>query len=138
MGIDDVPETFPEFERLLDDYEGEHFAFDPGGRAVADATLDLMSTFTPIRWAPAALGRRFAYALMDDHLLAAFRYPRPAGWERALARGALRLRGRLVRLLPARRTPKYARQSSSIRSYPDGYDVDRLGTFPPTPEGDQA
>jgi len=45
MGIRDVPETWQEFARLLDDYEREHFAYDGGGRAVADATLDLFATF---------------------------------------------------------------------------------------------
>ena len=29
MGIKDVPETYAGFERLLDDYEAEHFGFDP-------------------------------------------------------------------------------------------------------------
>ena len=33
MGIRDIPETWQEFARLLDDYEREHFAFDAGGRA---------------------------------------------------------------------------------------------------------
>ena len=34
----------------------------------------------------------FAKALMDDPLLDAFRYRRPARWERGLAAAALRLR----------------------------------------------
>lgn len=44
--------------------------------------------------------------------------------------GALRLRGRAVRLLPPRRAPHYARQNPEIKGYPGGYDVGELGTFP--------
>ena len=82
------------------------------------------------RFAPRAAVTRFAKALMDDPLLDAFGYRRPAAWERSLAAGALRLRGRVVRRLPPRREPLYARQLPDIRSYPDGYEVADLGTFP--------
>ncbi len=34
------------------------------------------------------------------------------------------------RRLPPRREPLYARQLPNIRSYPRGYDVAELGTFP--------
>ncbi len=52
MNIKDIPQDYAGFERLLDDYEREHFAFDAGGRRVADSTLDLMTTFPPNSWAP--------------------------------------------------------------------------------------
>jgi hypothetical protein len=89
-----------------------------------------MATFPLNRLAPRAVMDRFAKALMDDPLLDAFHYRRPARWERGLATGALRLRGSVVRFLPARKEPLYARQLPNIRSYPQGYDVARLGTFP--------
>src|SRR6478672_170270 len=47
MNIPDLPETYEELARLMDDYEAEHFAFDPGARRVADATMALMATFHP-------------------------------------------------------------------------------------------
>ncbi|RCW40715.1 uncharacterized protein DUF2236 [Halopolyspora algeriensis] len=131
MNIRDIPATYREFCEVMDAYEAEHFRHDPGARAVADSTLELMTTFPPNNRAPAGLMRRFARALMDDALLEAFDYPRPSRAMRALSRTALRLRGRFVRFLPPRTSPKYARQSANIRSYPDGYDLDRLGTFPP-------
>jgi hypothetical protein len=68
---------------------------------------------------------------MDAPLLDAFGYRRPSRVERAVAHGALRLRGRIVRRLPPRTEPFYARQLSHVRSYPDGYEVARLGTFAP-------
>jgi len=131
MGIKDIPATDQQFAAFLDSYEREHFGFDEGALAVSEATLQLMATFPLNRLAPRAVMDRFAKALMDDPLLDAFHYRRPARWERALATGALRLRALTVRFLPARKEPLYARQLANIRSYPQGYDVARLGTFPP-------
>jgi hypothetical protein len=131
MGIKDIPQTHQQFAAFLDQYEREHFAFDEGALAVSEATLGLMATFSPNRFAPRAAVDWFAKALMDDPLLDAFRYRRPSRWERGLASGALRLRAAVVRFLPARKEPLFARQLPNIRSYPNGYDVARLGTFPP-------
>lgn len=128
MAIQDVPETFEEFERLMDDYEAEHFAFDPGARRVADVTLGLVTTFYPRPFAKAV--ELFSRALMDEPLLRAFRYDVPHPVVVRLARGALKGRGRLLRLAPARRTPKTVHDFSFVRSYPDGFDLARLGTFP--------
>ncbi|MBU7600782.1 DUF2236 domain-containing protein [Streptomyces sp. P38-E01] len=129
MGIREVPEDYEGFARFLDEYETAHFGYDEGGRAVSDATLDLMASWYPKPLAPFA--RRAALALMDEPLLRAFDYRTPPGWLRRTARGALRLRGRAVRLaLPPRRRPHYARQKSQIRGYPNGYALAELGTFP--------
>ncbi|MEV0947047.1 oxygenase MpaB family protein [Rhodococcus sp. NPDC049939] len=132
MGIKQIPETFEAFEKFLDDYEREHFLFDEGARAVADSTLDLLCTFPPNNFAPAALIKRFSRAIMDDALLDAFAYPRPSPLVRRLARGALKARARLIRFYPVRTVPKFARDLPNIRSYPAGYEVEKLGTFPRT------
>ena len=128
MGITGTPEDYDGFARLLDVYEAEHFAFDEGARRVADSTLELFTTFYPRPLRPAM--RVFARAIMDDHLLRAFRYDKPPATVRALAHASLRWRGRFVRLLPPRRTPSYAGTSHRVRSYPGGFMVERLGTFP--------
>lgn len=128
MGIRDLPETYAGFARLLDDYEAARFAYDEGARRVADATLGLLCSFYP---RPARrLVRAFALSIMDDHLRDAFRYTPPPQVVVRASRTALRLRGRLERLLPARRKPKRVRNLRIIRSYPNGFDVDHLGTFP--------
>jgi hypothetical protein len=132
MGIKQIPETFEAFEKFLDDYERDHFLFDRGGRAVADSTLELLCTFPPNNLAPAALIKRFSWALMDDPLLVAFAYRRPSRLARTLSRGALKARARLVRFYPVRTEPKFARDLPNIRSYPTGYEVEKLGTFPRT------
>ncbi|MFE2936188.1 oxygenase MpaB family protein [Streptomyces sp. NPDC059278] len=128
MGIKELPQRYEDFERVLDTYEAEHFGWDEGGRRVADATLDLMSSWYPRPLAPAA--RKVALALLDDPLLRSFRYERPSAAARKLTHGALKLRARAVRLLPPRSTPHYARQNPEIKGYPDGYEVSGLGTFP--------
>jgi hypothetical protein len=130
MAIKDLPQDFAGFERLLDDYEREHFAFDPGGRRVADSTLDLMTTFPPNSYAPKWVVKRFAFSLMDEPLLRAFRYPIPTRFERAFFRGAMRVRARLLRFFPARSQPKWVSQYGYYRTYPAGYEIDHLGTFP--------
>ncbi len=128
MNIRDMPATHREFTDVLDAYEAEHFGHDPGGRAVADATLALMRTYPPHCYAPARLVRRFALSLMDEELVRVFGYEQPSPPMRALSRGALRLRGRVVRFLPPRIRPY---ELPGTRSYPDGYDIRRIGTFPP-------
>jgi hypothetical protein len=128
MGIKDVPDTYEGFEELMDAYEAQHFGFDEGGRRVADSTMRLMQTFYP------SLAARpmevFSRALMDDPLLAAFGYRRPPRAVVAASRAALRLRGRVLARLPARRTPLTTADMPRIRSYPHGYDIEELGTFP--------
>ena len=130
MGIRDIPATYQELAAYLDAYETERFAQNLGGRAVADAALELFTKFPPTHRLPAALIRRFALGLMDDPLRTALGYPRLHRGEQLIYPAAVRLRGRLVRLLPPRIEPLFARARSEIRGYPDGYSVAQLGTFP--------
>ena len=131
MGIRDIPRTWQAFARLLDAYEREHFAFDAGARDVAEATLALFGTFPPNQRLPEPVVRRISLAVMDEALLDAFAFRRPNPVVRRLVRGGLRARGRVVRLLPPRRDQYFARMLPQIRTYPDGYRVADLGTFPP-------
>ncbi|MFE0190026.1 oxygenase MpaB family protein [Streptomyces sp. NPDC059008] len=127
MGIAELPQTYEDFERCLDAYEAAHFGWDEGARRVSDATLDLMAGwYGPL--APVVRGA--SKALLDDTLLAAFRYDRPKPAVQKAVRGALKLRAKAVRLLPPRRTPHYARQNPEIKGYPNGFRVAELGTFP--------
>lgn len=128
LGIKDIPETYEEFEACLDAYEEARFAWDEGARRVSDATLDLMTSWYPRPLAP--LLRASTLALLDEPLLSAFRYEPPGAAIRALVRKAVRARGRLVRLLPPRRAPHFARQNREIKGYPDGYRIAELGTRP--------
>ncbi|CAM5350490.1 peptidase [Streptomyces avidinii] len=128
LGITDIPDSYEEFEATLNAYEEARFGWDEGGREVADATIELMASWYPAPLAPAV--RRGGLALLDEPLLDAFRYAAPRPGVRRLVRGALRLRGRAVRLLPPRAAPHYARQNPEVKSARGGYDVGELGTFP--------
>jgi hypothetical protein len=89
-----------------------------------------MTTFPPNQWVPKSAVKRFAYAVMDDRLLDALGYPRPGHAMRAASKAALKARASLVRMLPPRTAPVRSRDLPNIRSYPNGYDVRDLGTFP--------
>ncbi|OBA74629.1 oxygenase MpaB family protein [Gordonia sp. 852002-10350_SCH5691597] len=131
MGIKDIPDTYAEFESLMDSYERQHFDFREGSRAVADSTLDLLTTFMPYRLLPAPLVRRLARALMDEPLLDAFGYPHPTRAERVLVTAGLKARGLAIRYFATPRTePVFGIDTAEVRGYPNGYRVDDLGTFP--------
>ena len=132
MNIKDIPATWQEFGELMDAYERDNFGYDEGAVAVSEATLALMATFPPNDKGPKRAVRRSALALMDDALLAAFRYDAPTRAERVLYRGAIRARARLLRHVPARKEPVYFRDLPQVRSYPDGYEIPELGTFADT------
>jgi hypothetical protein len=143
MGIRDIPQTWQAFARHLDAYERAHFGFDAGARDVAESTLALLATFPPNHRLPARVVRRISLATMDGPLLDAFGFPRPPRAVRTLVRSGLKARGRVVRFLPPRHEPTYARQLPQVRSYPSGYAVADLGTFPggcpvPHPRGKPA
>ena len=130
MNIKDLPATWQEFGELTDAYEREHFGYDEGAVAVSEATLALMATFPPNDKGPRRLMRRSALALMDDDLLSAFRYDAPTRVEQVLYRGAIKARAALLRHVPARREPVHFADLPQVRSYPDGYEIAALGTFP--------
>lgn len=131
MGIQEIPETYDAFVSLLDGYEARHFAFDARSRAVADSTLELLATFSPSHLAPKKLVNLFARTLMEDALLDAFHYARPSTLSRTVFRLALKARGKFVRyVLSPRSEPLFGRGRSNIRSYPNEYTVEQLGTFP--------
>ncbi|GAA4406210.1 oxygenase MpaB family protein [Tsukamurella soli] len=129
MGIRDIPHTYGDFARLLDDYEAAEFAFDRGARAVADSTLRLFATFYP--GVPEPIARTAAQALMDPALLGAFHYPEPGARVRRLVEGGLRARSAVVARLPRRRRPKTTESLHRIRSYSGGAELTAMGTFAP-------
>ena len=107
MGIREIPETWQAFARAMDAYERKHFGVDDGARRVAESTLTLVATFPPNGRLPAALVRRISFAMMDGPLLDAFGFPHPSRVLRALVRGGLKGRGRVVRFLPPRSEPLF-------------------------------
>ncbi|MFI8873911.1 oxygenase MpaB family protein [Streptomyces sp. NPDC055243] len=123
MDIDHAPTTYAGFEKLLDDYEAEMFAYDPANRRVANATFRVMASWYPRPVRPVVA--RFTLALLDEPLLRALGFRTQAHWVRIAAERAVRARSTFVRLLPAR--PRRRPALPKPRSYPFGYTLDDLG-----------
>ncbi len=128
MGIKNIPDTYAAFEQFSRDYERDHFAYTEPNRRVADATIRVFLNWYPALIRPLVL--QGIYALMDDPLREAFRYPKPANWVIGLTRGGLRLAAKFIRLLPPRRKP-YLRSKAPNLTYPSGYTVEGLGATDP-------
>jgi hypothetical protein len=128
MGIRDVPASYEAFAELMDAYEEQNFAFDAGARRVADSTMDLLASFHPRPAKPVI--DLFSRTLMDPPLLEAFGFDDPGDLARLVSRAALRARARVVAVLPPRRRPHLVRDTSRIRSYPGGFSIPQMGTFP--------
>lgn len=125
MGIRDMPESFDAFDAFNRAFEKAQFRYAPENEAIAVATRNLMLSWVLPRplW---RLGAPFVHALIDDGLLAAVGLPPAPKVLQALVRGSVRLRGRLIRLLPPRRKPHHLTQLPN-RTYSKGYRVEELG-----------
>lgn len=129
MGIADIPGGLAEMAAYNEAYEAERFRFAPTNRRIGAATRDLLLGFyLPGRLVP--LGRPAVHAFLDERLREAMGFPPAPTWLGRALRGALRLRARLLRRLPPRRTPRHLTRVPRP-TYPEGYVIERLGTFRP-------
>jgi hypothetical protein len=131
MGIKDIPETYEEFEHFSQEYERKYFTYHESNARIGAATRDLFASWFPKFLTPVV--RRSIHALLDDALITAFGFPRAGNFLRWLMASSLRLRGRLLRLLPPRRKAHFITHDP-IRSYPHGYSVEKLGPEENTPQ----
>jgi hypothetical protein len=124
MGITDIPPSYDAFEQWARDYERTQFRFTESNQRVGASTRDLFASWVPRIFTPVV--RYGIYAMLDDAMISAFGFPRPLPLTRPLARGALKLRGHMIRFLPPRRKPNYF-TDGRIRSHPEGYEISALG-----------
>jgi len=127
MGIKDIPDDLETFELFNCTYEARRFRYAQSNALIGQKTLDLLLGFyLPRRLIP--LGRPSARALMDPPLLDAMGFAPAPRWLKQAVPAALKLRARLLRLLPKRRRPHLL---THVRrpTYPDGYRIEDLGTF---------
>jgi hypothetical protein len=129
MHIRAIPEEVTEFEGFNLNYERRNFGYTEGGHLVASATRDMV-----LGWALPRPLRQFGapavHSLLDDHLLDSLGFPKPPPVLRRLVRQTLRTRSKLTGLLPERRNPSL-QTARRHGSYPNGYQIERLGP----PEG---
>jgi len=124
MAIRDVPEEYAELERFNDEYERERFARTEATERVGRATRDMFLSLVP--GLPRRFGSQAIYALMDGRLLDAFGFAHPPRALRTAVESALRTRGRVVALLPPRRSPRL-RTRRRTRTYGREWRLEALG-----------
>jgi hypothetical protein len=131
MGIGDLPDTLEDFNRFVKTYEAERFAPSPSNRRVAEPTIDLVLSmyYTPRFLFP--FGRSVVMALCAPHLVKALGYDEPSPALRAIVRAAMRMRRAVWRMLPER--TKVKEMPIGGKTYPEGYNIEELGTHPRTP-----
>lgn len=125
MGIKDIPTTIEAFEAYNRQYERENFRYADSNRRVGDATLQIF-----LDWYPAPLRpmlRRCLYALMDKPLLDAMGYPEQPRWLQRMVTLAMQTRAALIRHFMPPRSKPYSLTEKRTRSYPQGYEIERLG-----------
>jgi hypothetical protein len=124
MAIHDIPPTYEAFEDWARAYEHRTFRYSESNHRIGAATRDLFASWYPRPLAPVV--RVAIYALLDDVMLDAFGFPRPMAGMRGLLGRLLRLRGRLVRWFPPRRTPNFFTDRPN-RTHLQDYDIASLG-----------
>ena len=124
MAIRDIPDEYTELERLNEEYERDRFRRTEATERVGRATRDMFLSWFP--GLPKRFGSRGIYALMDERLLDAFGFPHPPRALRTGVESALRTRGRVVALLPPRRSPRL-RTRRRTRTYGREWRIEALG-----------
>lgn len=132
MNIKDIPPTYEAFEQFNIDYERAHFRYSETNQRVGQATMRIFLNWyaAPLR----PLVRKVIYALLDEPLRIAFGFPKASGFLRRTVEAGLKAQAWAIRHLPPRRSP-YSLLKAPNRTYPDGYEIERLGPpdVPPDP-----
>ncbi|WP_372736465.1 oxygenase MpaB family protein [Nocardioides sp.] len=122
MNITGLPGTYEGYEKLLDDYEREHFAFDPANRRVTEATIRIGRATAP--WYLKLGFRRVTIALMDEPLREALGMEAQPRWLKTAVHLGLRARALTLRHLAAPRRAPFERTHPT---YPNGYQLNQIG-----------
>lgn len=128
MNIKDIPSDYDTFEQFNRAYEQEKFCFAASNKIIGTVTLNrLLSLYLPkFLW---FLAYPLIFALMDTPLLDAMGLPHPPIIFRKLVTGLLKLRARILKFLPEREKPVLFTRRK-YPTYPEGYEIEELGTFP--------
>lgn len=124
MNIRDIPAEYDAFEKFSTDYEATHYRFTESSRRVGIATCEMFQSWFPRFLSP--LVERGIHAFMDERLIEAFGFPRPSPALRSIVEWTLRLRGFVLRFCPRRRRP-VLRTEMTRQTYPDSYQIEKLG-----------
>jgi hypothetical protein len=124
MHIRDIPAGYAEFERYNVEYERVNYRYTEANHRVGVAVRDLFKSWFP-KWTR-PLVERGIYAFMDDNLLRAFGFPAASPFLRRMVEVGLKTRAHALRIFPRRKRP-LLRTEMRQRSYPEGYQIEKLG-----------
>lgn len=124
MHIQNIPETYAEFERYKLDYERDNFRYSDTNRRVGEGTLALFLSWFP--WWMRQPLKPIIYALLDETMLDAFGFEHPSPLLRSTMVRILKFRAKLMHLFPPRTNTDFY-IDSPIPSYPNGYKIDNVG-----------
>ncbi|MBD2297329.1 DUF2236 domain-containing protein [Nostoc sp. FACHB-87] len=124
MHIENIPETYAEFERYKLNYEKENFRYSDTNRRIGESTLALFLSWFP--WWMRKPLKPIVYALLDETMLDAFGFEHPSPLLRSFMVKILKFRARLMHWLPPRTQTNFY-IDSPIRSYPNGYEIANVG-----------
>ncbi|MGW4338464.1 oxygenase MpaB family protein [Rhodococcus koreensis] len=123
FNVKNAPETYEGMVAFRDKYLDDHCFFEPQNRALADSTLTFFESMVP-----APLGRlmpKFLLALTDPRIVVACGYKNPGPIARRIAGIVLKLIGKADPVRDG--SPDFAAELAS-KIYPDGWEVQKLGT----------
>ena len=128
MGIKNIPEDLHSFEIFFDDYEKQHFIKTETNEEISGYTLNLLLGFyLPKRLY--FLGKPVARCFMDNRLLNAVNLEESPNFLKKIVFSTMKLRSKIIYLLPERKKP-FLRTKLRRPTYPKGYKIEELGTFP--------
>lgn len=128
MAIKNLPQDLASFEAFFKDYETRYFKRTASTQEISKYTMDLLLGFylpKPLWF----LGRPVFACLMDQPLLNAVNIKEPPKLLRKMVLFAMKVRAKIIFLLPERKKP-FLRTKLKRPTYPAGYKIEELGTFP--------
>ncbi len=127
MKIREIPENYAAIEAFHRNYETQKFRYAASNAEIGSLTRDLLlSMYLPNRLV--AFGRPAVHALCDPPLRSAMGFQNPPPWLERLLLTALKIRARVLRIMPSRRRPRLITERRRP-TYPSGYRIIDLGTF---------
>lgn len=130
MNIQNIPEDMDEFEAFHRQYEKDNFVFAESNKEIAGYTINLLLGFYLPKFL-FFLGRPIVPCFMDETLIKAMGMkPAPKFLQKTI-NALMRGRAFVLSLLPERKEPHLI---SKVKrpTYPEGYAIEELGTFPQT------
>jgi len=125
MGLTDLPATYDDAARLLDDYERRELRDTDAGRALLAATQSVLRRRAPQPFR--FLSGPALRALLGERQCRLLGIPPAGPVTRALLAAGLRARARVIRARPPRKDSWFTPGQHASSVYPGGYELEQLG-----------